>query len=271
MLKPKAGGGEGSSLRVIAFVLSYKEKPIHVLKSLSIQTLKPEKVVIVAAHKDACVDSFEGLGGIDCLVVKPDHRLTVGERVGISLTAAFRKYRLEDYDYFLKLDDDVVFGPRFIEANVGSGYDVMGRGAAMVVNARKYLKLFGGRWPACPVDDSYVVYKSIVSGLKVIEWDWVEKAKLLKKPTHGPRRLLIMGRVMYRFGTPFPYTVLSSLKRVVKGGSLSYLVIIYGHLVALLARDARYDFSTYVREYIKRDFIRKISKIARQVRESVVS
>jgi hypothetical protein len=70
---------------LIAFVLSYREKPTLVLKSLSAQTLKPEKVVIVAAHRDACVERFEGLGSIDCLVVRPDHRLTVGERVGVGV------------------------------------------------------------------------------------------------------------------------------------------------------------------------------------------
>jgi len=258
-------------LRLIAFVLSYREKPTLVLKSLSAKTLKPEKVVIVAAHRDACVERFEGLGSIDCLVVRPDHRLTVGERVGVALTMAFRKYRPGDYDYFLKLDDDIVFGPRFVEVNVKSGYDVMGRGAAMLVNAGKYLRVFGDRWPVNPADDDYVVYKSIASGLKVLEWDWVEKARLLKEPTRSPRRLLITGRVMYRFRMPFPYTILSSLKRVVKGRSFSYLIIIYGYFTALLARDAKYDFSTYVHDYIKRNFTLKTSKIARQIRESVTS
>jgi len=55
------------------------------------------------------------------------------------------------------------------------------------------------------------------------------------------------------------------------GKSFSYLMIIYGYLIALPMRGLKYDFSTYVHDYIKRDFKRKISKIVKRIRESVVS
>lgn len=247
--------------KIIAFVLAYKEKPLRVLSCLASQTMKPDKVVIVAAYKEACLSSYVGLGSIDCLVVKPDTSLSVGERVGIALTIALRKYDVGSYDYFLKLDDDVMFYPKFIEVNVRSQYDLMGRGSAMVINAKKYVQLFNHEWPVCPADDSYVTYKSIAGNLRVLEWKWVKKAILLKEPKHSVRRCFLAGIELYKLGIPFVYAFLSLLKRIIKTGVLSHLIIVYVYVVALAIRITKYEFSGRVQVYHKMKLKREILKL----------
>ncbi|MEM2847996.1 MAG: hypothetical protein QXM79_04400 [Zestosphaera sp.] len=226
--------------------------------------MKPDKVVIVAAMKEACLSDYVNLGPIDCLVVKPDTSLSVGERVGIALTVALRRYAVGNYDYFLKLDDDVMFGPKFVETNVRSHYDLMGRGAAMVINARKYVQLFNHKWPVCPADDTYVIYRSVASGLRVLEWRWVEKAFLLKEPAYSARRRFLLGVELYKFGVPLAYVVLSSLKSVVKSGVLSHLITVYGYVVALIVRRTKYEFSDCVRDYHKKKLTYKVLEFIRK-------
>jgi len=232
-------------MKVIAFVLAFKEKPIYPLVSLMRQTIKPSKIVIVAAYPSACVDSLKGFK-VECLVIPPDLSLTVGERVGKALTIAFRLYLSEEYDYMLKLDSDVYFDETFIEENIKAGYDLMGRGAAMIIKVKSFIKVFNHKWPISPLDDVIVTEVFKAYGYKVLPWKWIKPAKLIREPSYDVSRTLRVGYELYRIGFPIVSELLLLYDRILKRRELAFIGHLVGYLVALLRREKKYPFSNVI-------------------------
>jgi len=246
-------------MKIIAFILAFREKPLYPLISLIKQTIKPSKIIIVAAYSSACVDHFKD-AKIECLVVPPDLSLTVGERVGKALTIAFKLYLNEEYDYMLKLDSDIYFDETFIEENIKAGYDLMGRGAAMVIKVKSFIKVFDHKWPVSPQDDVIVTEVLRVRGYKVLPWKWIKPAKLIKEPKYDILRTLRMGYELYRIGFPIISEILLLYDRVLRRRELVFIGHIIGYLVALLRGEKKYPFSNDIYEYHKNLLINGIKK-----------
>jgi len=234
-------------MKIIAFILALKEKPYYPLISLMRQTIKPSKIVIVAAYPSACVDYFKGVR-IECLVIRPDTSLSVGERVGIALTIAFKLFLTEDYDYMLKLDSDIYFDERFIEENIKAGYDLMGRGAGMIIKVKKFLEIFDHKWPISPLDDATVVELFRVRGYKVLPWKWVYPAKLVRKPKYDASRAFKIGYEFYRLGFPLLYEILTIHYRILQREPI-FIFHLIGYLAALFCGEKKYPFSIDIKKY----------------------
>ena len=237
-------------MKVIAFILAFKEKPFYPLISLMRQTIKPIKIVIVAAYPSACVDRFKDTK-IECLVIPPDLSLSVGERVGKALTIAFRLYLTKDYDYILKLDSDVYFDETFVEENIGTEYDLMGRGAAMIIKVKNFIEVFNHEWPVSPIDDVIVTEVLRVRGYKVLPWQWIKLPRLIKEPKYDILRALRIGYESYRIGFPILSETLLLYDRILRRRELTFVGHIIGYLVALLRREKKYPFSNAIYEYHK--------------------
>lgn len=254
--------------RVIAFILAFKDRPIKVLSCLSRQTVKPEKTIIVAAYSSACVESYQGLS-ISCEIIPPDLSLTIGERVGISLTIAFKKHRIEKYDFVIKLDDDVSFDEHFIEENIKAGYDVMGRGSGMIIKTLCFVKCFNHEWPISPIDDVCVVATLKAKGYEVLEWNWIKKAKVSKEPIYNVRRAFISGLWLYKLGIPFISVTLDSFFVFIKRycEPKNAIARICGFIAGFIFRAAEYknarDIKRYYIQQIRKGIINRIGKFAR--------
>lgn len=243
-------------MRVISYVLAFDRVPEVTLKSLLRQTIKT-RIVVVAAYSSACPSER----GIECVVVPPNMSLSVGERVGISLTKAFHKFPPDGYDYFLKLDDDVWLDPKFLEVNISSNYDVMGRGAAMLIKTDCYVRVFDHFWPISPIDDTYVVETLMALGYKVLPFSWVKPALLMKEPRIPPSRAFKNGIEFYRLGL-HPLRLATVFMRYVKNGGLrSALSLLSGYVYALLKRMKKVNYANEIYRNNIRYVIRKIAAI----------
>jgi len=236
--------------KVIAFILTFKEKPLIVLYALSRQTLKPRKVVIVAANKSACVDRFPNIGDIECLVIPPNLNLTVGERVGISLTIAFKKYDISSYDYVVRLDEDFYFDEYFLEHNIRAGYDLIGCHGAMIIKSRKLVDLLGGAWAISPMDDAVVIDLFRANHCRVLPWSWIRPPIYLRYPRDTFSRGMIFGRELYRNGYPLINLLLDMFSKIILSRIIPTLAyrrmktsavtgMLVGYIGAFLRREKR--------------------------------
>ncbi|MHA1617564.1 MAG: hypothetical protein ACTSX9_09685 [Candidatus Njordarchaeales archaeon] len=234
-------------MKVIAFILAFKEKPYYPLISLSKQSIKPNKIVIVAAYPSACVDQFRGMK-IECLVIPPDLSLSVGERVGKSLTIALKKFLTEDYDYMLKLDSDIYFDEKFIEENTRAGYDLMGRGSGMIIKVKSFIETFDHTWPISPLDDLIVTEVFKARGYKVLPWRWAHPAKIVKEPKYDAFRAFRAGYEYYKIGFPILPEMMTTLERV-KRREFAFVAHPIGYFLALLRNEKKYPFSKTIHNY----------------------
>ncbi|MCD6470066.1 hypothetical protein J7L29_04630 [Candidatus Bathyarchaeota archaeon] len=244
-----------SKPKIIVFILAFKKSPKVTLNSVLKQTIQPEKVVIVAAYEEACIN------GVECFIVPPNLELTVGERVGIALTKAFHKYEIEKYDYLVKLDDDAILDEKFLENNIKSGLEVIGRGAAMIIKTQCYLKYIGKKWPISSADDTFVVETLMAMGCKTMPFWWPHPAKLVKEPKGDLKRGWRIGIESYKLGL-HPLRVFSSFLRALKRRETAALSIIPGYIYALLTRPKQYDLAKNVKcfnkFYVKMKMFEKI-------------
>ena len=242
--------------KVIAFILAYKNPPLKVIKCLKKQTLKPGKIVIVAAYPSACIDESD----IDCIVVPPpkDKLLTVGERIGIALTIAFNTYNLENYDYFLKIDDDVEFNENFIEENIKAGYVLMGRGCAMIIKVPWYLKIWGKTWPIATADDTSVVVSSIP--FNSLPWKYVNSPKMLRPINAYFKRLWKAGYDLYRVGYPAIYLLKHAVIKLIRERDIQKIPVIMGYIAALIVKPRKRKQAEIVEKYMKKRLINRLKK-----------
>jgi hypothetical protein len=248
--------------QIIVFLLAFKEKPLLSLSSLSFQTWKPSKVVIVAAYPSACIKiKFKNLK-VENIIVPPDLSLTVGERVGIALTIAFKRYDISRYDYILKLDSDVLFNEHFIEDNIKSGYDLVGGGSAMLIKSSIFLKIFDLKWPISAIDDAYVIEAFKAKGYKVLEWNWASKPISLRSSHFSIARRFRAGIEMYRCGIPFVNLLYRVLLFILRYPKLIHtaMAMIIGFVIAPLIKRRKYDIASEVENFYKRNLSRSLKE-----------
>jgi len=61
----------------------------------------------------------------------PIEGLSVGKLVCFYANKALSNYNLEEFDYILKSDEDVIYPHDFLEVNTAQGYDLMGGAEAI--------------------------------------------------------------------------------------------------------------------------------------------
>ena len=92
---------------------------------------------------------------------------TVAERVSKVLNEGLSHVRLEDFDYLLRVDGDVVLPHNFLEENLKGKPDLCGGARhAMLIKVSPFLKLMNGKFHP-KSDDSYTVYKFMKEGCRI--------------------------------------------------------------------------------------------------------
>jgi len=267
-------------IKVLVIILAYKNPPIATLASLKNQ-VDDNKILldiyIVAAYKSACnvPSHYEN---VKCIVIKPPRTMReIGERVGFSITTLFRLININKYDYLVKLDDDAYLPRDFFEKNLQQPFIALGAGAAMILNTKYYVRVFGNKWPISALDDFIIMYTiEAIWRAKVYAWRYIRKPVLLRNQISKPqlRRWLKMGFEFYKMGFTTTYMILYTLKRIIfipkvlNTKSRMYYVLwhmfqLLGYFIAYIFRMKKYYYSPLIsmeqKHRLKRGLLRLLS------------
>ncbi|MEM2613564.1 MAG: glycosyltransferase family A protein [Nitrososphaerota archaeon] len=251
-----------SRISIIVFILAFKEKPWAPLVALSKQTLKPEKIVIVAGYPSACVEKFPNIKSIECMVIPPNLKLSVGERVGIALTIAFKKYQIHSYDYIVRLDEDFYFDERFLEDNIRAGYDLVGCHGAMIMKSDKLIKVLKGKWAISPMDDALVIDMFRASNCLVLPWSWIRPPWYLRYPRDTFSRGVMFGVELYRNGYPLINLLLDIISKTIfsriirrlsyrKMKTAAVIGMLVGYVTAFLRKEKKSNLAMMLTKFYK--------------------
>ncbi|MEZ0346876.1 MAG: glycosyltransferase family A protein [Infirmifilum sp.] len=236
--------------RVFVVIPTLRDPPIYALRSLFKQTLKPQKIIIVAGSRkleeivSRWAGEFKGL--VEVTYYRPDMMEHVGVRVGKALNYVFERENLQQYDYLLKLDADAVLREKCLEDCVNREADLIGLGYFMLIRMKSFLKVLGGRWPVTPGDDAYIAHAFRSLGLKVEPMP--PDIIVLRKSGVGGnwRYYFYRGVDDYRAGIN-PIMMLKIVFRLsYKRRTLLPLFTLVGYVRALTGRVKRFEFAPLV-------------------------
>ena len=180
---------------------------------------------------------------IEMLVILPKkvQGETVAAKVSKVLNEGLQHIKLEDFDYILRIDGDVVLPPNFLEEALKEEPDLYGgAGYAMLIKVKSFLRVMNGRFHP-ESDDSYTIYKFMQSGCNFIKRRKVEPILLRKSGRHhGVKYYVARGEIMYKVGYE-PFHVLTSFR-----WDLWNIFAVFGYFYALVTRKRRFDVADYV-------------------------
>lgn len=209
--------------RVLAIVVTRDPKDSQkTVESLENQTLQPE-IIVESGRKT--------------------WRQSTGHIVGELMNKALEDVDLSNYDWLLKSDDDIIYPPDFLEVNTNTDYDLMGRGAGLLIRVEPFIEHLG-EWNESDMEDSYPYYVFEAKGLRTLISNWVNPATLSKPAGSSLRRRFEAGRDAYRVGTPtdiYIYDRLFKLK----------LTKIIGFLYARIIKPAKFPIAPEWHSYVR--------------------
>ncbi|MCQ5363292.1 MAG: glycosyltransferase family 2 protein [Candidatus Methanomethylicia archaeon] len=155
--------------KILAIIPVLSKYPKETIESLLSQTIKPSKIVVAAGSQSVCKDC--SVHGVECYFIEPDLTKHVEIRVAKAINFALQFTNVNDYDYILKVDDDVSLPPNFIELSLKLDADcVGGSGCAQMFKISTFMALFKGRFPEVVSDDTYCEFMIIACGKKYAKW-----------------------------------------------------------------------------------------------------
>ncbi|MCX8170129.1 MAG: glycosyltransferase family 2 protein [Candidatus Methanomethyliaceae archaeon] len=119
--------------KVLVIIPTLNKFPEKTIKSIISQTIKPTRIIIATGSRKVLEECLRR--GFDSVYLRPNLSEHVGIRMTKAMNFALKSLKLEDYDYILKVDDDVVLHPRFIEASILTGADCVG-GSGRVISCK---------------------------------------------------------------------------------------------------------------------------------------
>ncbi|MEM3365971.1 MAG: glycosyltransferase family A protein [Candidatus Methanomethyliaceae archaeon] len=222
---------------IIAIIPVLDRYPEETINSLNSQTLKPKRIVVAAGtirvHKE-CKER-----GIESVLVNPNFDEHVGIRMTKAMNAALESLniRLEEYDYILKVDDDVILPPKFLELCVLEDADcVGGSGCAELFKTETFIELFGGSFPKVVSEDTFREFSVLARNKKFSKWP-IKPIPIGLKKRHNWRYYYQIGFDRYKLGYD-PIHIMLHLRH----GKM-YLFYVIGYLISLLRREERYHFA----------------------------
>jgi len=136
--------------KILVVIPTLKEIPLSAINSLLIQTLRPQKIVIVSGSKHIeryMMKTLIPRISIETRIVyvKPNMQEHIGVRVGKAINTALRNENLQIYDYILKMDSDVALHPTCLEKCIRKNADLIGLGPFMLIKIKPFINILSGR------------------------------------------------------------------------------------------------------------------------------
>ena len=162
------------------------------------------------------------------------------------INSGLEKVKLEEYDYLLRVDADVVLPPNFLEVNLRGFPDVLGFGYAMLIKVKPFLKLMNGKLHR-DSDDSYLIYNFMSNGLTFMRYQINPIENRAVHNHHGYKYFFNQGMLMYRFGYE-PVHILANLQNALflRNAGLLCFFYLMGYFKALLTNMVKFKFADYV-------------------------
>jgi hypothetical protein len=225
--------------RVLCLYVSLPEEiSIETLDSIKQQTLQVQKIV---------------------MVTEKSNKTFVAARVCEVVNKELDKINLQEYDFILRVDSDVVLPTNFLEANLKTGLDVMGFGSAQIIRVGPFIKLMNGRLNSVS-DDNYIHHKFIANGLTAGQPVIKAIKKRVSGAPYGNDYFIKMGEIQYRMGIE-PLHELGAMKP-----NAESIFRLFGYFRALLTRKPLLDTAQYIR-YRQLATIRNITRLRRGIRK----
>jgi hypothetical protein len=217
-----------------------------------------QDILVVSAKKIDVPNNF-------LVEVPQDYPLPI--RVGMSINRALVAYwNPKKYDYFFKVDNDVLIAPDYLLNLISKKRPIIGPGCAMLIESHFFEKYFGGRWAISYCDDMYM--KAYAFAMGFIKDIWERDIKLIDYE-YNPSSLrgYIYGEEHYRFGAPFWFMCLRMiasaknflLRRPDRIPVAASVYALAGYLSEL--GKAKYEWHTKFSERLTKLYIKKIFSI----------
>lgn len=165
----------------------------------------------------------------------------VPAKVSRVLNEGLQHIKLENFDYILRVDGEVILPSNFLEEALKEEPDLYGgAGYAMLIKVKPFLQIMKGKFHP-ESDDSYTCYKFMRSGCNFIR-KYKVRPILLRKPGrhHGIKYYVTRGEIMYKVGYE-PLHVLASFY-----WDLWNIFAVFGYFIALLKREKKFDVAKFV-------------------------
>jgi len=188
--------------KVVAVVLTLDESPMDTIRSILQQTIKVSKILVVTgSYRLFKLLSRQESDIVKFLYLKPNMNEPLGVRVSKAINFALEHVNIEDYDYLLRVDADIILPKRFIEENLKAEADYVGKaGYCMLIKVSPFLKVFGGRFKEVGAEDSYVGMKFMYHGYQVKGYILSPILTDRAHRKHSYRYHLTLGMESYKLG-----------------------------------------------------------------------
>jgi hypothetical protein len=225
--------------KVLCLYVSLPEEiSVETLDSIKQQSLPVQKIVMVTERSS---------------------KAFVADRVCEVVNKALEKISLQEYDYILRVDSDVVLPSNFLEANLKTGLDVMGFGSAQIIRIDPFIKLMNGKLNIVS-DDNYIHHKFLAHGLTAGQPVIKAVKKRASGAPYGNDYFIKMGEIQYCMGVE-PLHEVGAMKP-----NAESIFRLFGYFRALLTRKPLLDTAKYIR-YRQLATIRNVTRLSRGVRK----
>ena len=229
---------------ILVLIPTLRDDPTETILSVKRQTVGVSEIIVVVGSyylfNRLLNSSIARIAKI--LYLKPNMKEHLGLRVAKALNYALSKVKIEDYNHILRVDADTKLPPDFIEKNLESDAEVVGRaGYAMLIKTETFLKVFNGRFPEVPAEDSFLNL-SLMSRNKKVE-GWKVRPILLKqsRKKHSWRYYFHRGVEMYKLG----YEPIHVIERFRTYG-LTNAFTVLGYFISIIKRKEKYELFKWV-------------------------
>jgi hypothetical protein len=165
---------------------------------------------------------------------------TLAARVSRALNDGLKEanVKLEDYDYFMRLDGHTVLPKNFVEYALEKNCDLFGESVhAALVKTSAFMKLMNGRFhPEC--DEVYLTHKFAILGTACSSYGSLEIKHPFNEAKHSSIDHRSTGELLYKSGYE-PIHLFFILRKFSK----IHLLWFQGYLIALIERKTKFDFA----------------------------
>lgn len=189
------------------------------------------------------------------------HDRNVGIRVARAINSVLEWLDVSEFDWFLRVDGDILLPHDWIEKSVASGADVIGRGGYALLVRMSAFSAVGYRFPVVENEDTMLVLKLQSLGFKAIPY--VVKPKFLREPRRGTDRSLLTffhgGTWAWKSGYEPIHAVYNFISATKIRRNPRYLLGIFGYFFSAFSRVEKWDEG--VTRFVRHEQLRRLRRL----------
>lgn len=222
-----------------------------------------QDIIVISAKKIEVANNFVA-------DVPQEYPLPI--RVGLSINRALPVYwDKKKYDYFFKVDNDVLLPPDYLLDLISKNKPIIGPGNAMLIEAGFFKNQFGSRWAITYSDDEYM--KACAFAMGFIEQLWEKDLNLDSVYRPSLSREYMYGKEYYKFGIPLWFMLvrlIASIKNYFKRRTdripITMSIYSIGGYISALATKKYQWHNTFSKRWTMMHLRRFVSKLRRYLK-----